>query len=321
MRVGSSSVKYFSTSFPAEASHASTDSGADGVGLGAVVLSRREQLGDAGLLAQLGPGGLQQLLGGLDGALGGREVVEPLEHGVHERAADRGEALALGQPVDRAEAVEQGQVLKSAARLGDSEGRRGACASSVAGHPRPRARADRRPSAAVAVMVPRLGRPTDSSECPRRSAATQVTSGRLRTLAARGHAAGAADDRSSRAEPAVAARAAGAGGGRVRRRRPGAADRPEGPAAHRRPRAGQAVPHPPRRDRARRPDRRPRGLRRASRRRTPATWRSGRCCRLRAVHAARRAGDLPEGRRPDRRLRRHRPGHAGARGRRRAPAR
>ena len=31
MRVGSSSVKYFSTSFPAESSHASTASGADGV--------------------------------------------------------------------------------------------------------------------------------------------------------------------------------------------------------------------------------------------------------------------------------------------------
>ena len=123
-------------------------------------------------------------------------------------------------------------------------------------------------------------------------------------------------------QPTTAAEAASPTGGRagaggVRRRRPGAADRSEGPAAHRRPRAGQAVPHPPRRDRARRPDRRARGLGRHldGQHRLPGV--PAAAGRLRALDAARRAGHLPQGRRPDRRLRRRRPRHAGARGRRR----
>ena len=127
-------------------------------------------------------------------------------------------------------------------------------------------------------------------------------------------------DRSSDSRPARR----GTGGRRgepvrrgVRRRRPGAAHRPQGPAAHRRPRAGQAVPHAPRRHRARPPDRRARGLGRHVDRQHRLPGVPAAAGRLRALHAARRAGHLPEGRRPDRRLRRRRPRDAGARGGRR----
>src|SRR3954464_4175973 len=59
-----------------------------------------------------------------------------------------------------------GQVLKSAARLGDSDGRRGAVASSGTAAPSPEtsgAGSVRR----IAVMHPRLGRPSDNSGPPR----------------------------------------------------------------------------------------------------------------------------------------------------------
>ena len=319
MRVGSSSVKYFSTSFPAEASHASTDSGA----LASVsapsswaMANRSATPGSSRSSAQAGS---SSSCAASTVRPRGRQVVEPLEHGVHQRAADGGEALALGQPVDRAEAVEQraglevGGAARATARDGGARSRRRSRASRLGG-----------PSGAgsvcsIAVMGPRLGRPTDSSERPRRIAyhgshpAPSVRWPPVDTQQEhrrRRRTCGAAPSPSRCAGPA------GAGAGSVRRRRPGAAHRPEGAAAHRRPRAGQAVPHPPRRDRARRPDRRARGLRRPfdGEHRLPGP--AAAAGRLRAVHAARRAGHLPEGRRADRRLRRRRARHAGAGGRR-----
>ena len=90
---------------------------------------------------------------------------------------------------------------------------------------------------------------------------------------------------------------------RAARRRAGPAHRSQGAPAHARPDRRQAVPHPPGRDRARRPDRRPRGRRRhldVGHRLPGAAPAAG---RLRPVDAARRRRRLPEGRRADRHAR------------------
>ncbi|CAA9310684.1 MAG: tRNA (adenine(58)-N(1))-methyltransferase, partial [uncultured Frankineae bacterium] len=97
-------------------------------------------------------------------------------------------------------------------------------------------------------------------------------------------------------------------------RRPGAADRPQGPDAHDHPGAGAPVPHPQGHPRARHAHRRSRGRGRDDRRhRLPraATAAVG----LRAVDAARSAGRLPQGRRPDRADGRRLPRRARRRGR------
>ena len=67
-----------------------------------------EQLGQLRLgLQQLLPGRLHVGLRLLDGALGGRQVVQVLEHRVHHGAAGGVPGRRLGQPVDAAEPVQQ----------------------------------------------------------------------------------------------------------------------------------------------------------------------------------------------------------------------
>ena len=141
-----------------------------------------------------------------------RQVVEPLEHGVHQRAADRGEALALGQPVDGAEAVEQRAGLEVRRAAGGQ--RRTARRLRVA---RPPGRPPRGASAAGSVLHHRrhgseARSPLRQFRAPAPRRATQVTSGPVRTLAARGHAA--------RARP-------------TSRRRPSREAAPRGPAGSR----------------------------------------------------------------------------------------
>ena len=103
----------------------------------------------------------------------------------------------------------------------------------------------------------------------------------------------------------------------VRRRRSRAAHRRQGPALHGGAHAGRGVPHPPRRDRPRRRDRAAGGQRGQVHQRRPVPGAAPAARRLRDVDAARRAGDLPQGRRADRARGRHLPRRPGAGGRRR----
>ncbi len=128
-----------STSAPADSSHASSVSAGfaaprpRAVGLPARGLLARgcEELGHPGLLAQLGPRRGDQLAGRGHGALGRRQVVQLSSTLCTRVPRTAGPGLALGQPVDGAEAVEQRAGLKSAARDGDSEGRRGVVSAAV----------------------------------------------------------------------------------------------------------------------------------------------------------------------------------------------
>ena len=78
-----------------------------------VVRTREERLDQLGcVLLQPGPRRPDQRTGGRGMPIGGRQVVEPLQHRVHQRAAHLGAAGDLGQPVDGAEAVEQRALLE-----------------------------------------------------------------------------------------------------------------------------------------------------------------------------------------------------------------
>ncbi len=59
------------------------------------------------LLHELGPLWCDEVDRRIEGPPRGREVIEGLEHGMHQRPADRGGARRLGQPVEHPEAVQQ----------------------------------------------------------------------------------------------------------------------------------------------------------------------------------------------------------------------
>ena len=302
MRVGSSSVKYFSTSFPADAQPRLDRLGADGV----VPRRRpgdREQLGDARLLAQLGPGRARPAPARprrLRSAAG--QVVEPLQHRVHQRAAHGREALALGQPVDRAEPVEQRaglEVRRAAGRQGRPAGRgRGSPAAS--GRPGRDAAGS---VSTIAVMGPRLGRPTDSSECARRAGDTthpRPYAGRPWTREQPTDPTPRATDPTWPAEQREPVPGAFVAGDRVQ------LTDPKG-------RLHTVVLEPGKQFHTHRGAiahddliGAPEGSRRHLDRQHRLPGVPAAAGRLRAVDAARRAGHLPEGRRADRRVRRHR---------------
>ena len=104
---------------------------------------------------------------------------------------------------------------------------------------------------------------------------------------------------------------------RLRPGRSGAVDRLQGPQVHRRAGGGGDLPHASRRAGARRSDRPTGGQPGHLGGRHVLPGAASAADRLRAVDAARRRGDLPEGRGADRALGRHLPGRNGSRGRRR----
>ena len=149
-------------------------------------------------------------------------------------------------------------------------------------------------------------RPTPAERCAFCTLRARAAGGRRST---RRSSCGRADDRSSVTRSA-AERA-------VPRRRAGPADRPQAAPAPDPPRRGRRVPHPRRRARPR-PHHRPgRGRHGPHQPQRGDDRAAAHARRVRAQDAARRAGDLPEGPRPDPDAGRHLPGRTRARVRRR----